>query len=49
MVDNFALIEEYMEKQALTWKEGEQFCKSRSIELKCTDIHKDNPTVLFCP
>lgn len=27
----------------------EQFCKSRGIELKCMDIHKDNPTVLFCP
>ena len=27
----------------------EQFCKSRSIELKCMDIHKDNPTLIFCP
>ena len=27
----------------------EQFCKSSGIELKCPDIHKDNPTVLFCP
>ena len=27
----------------------EQFCMSSGIELKCPDIHKDNPTVLFCP
>lgn len=27
----------------------EQFCKSRGIELKCMDIHKDNPTLIFCP
>ena len=27
----------------------EQFCMSRGIELKCMDIHKDNPTLIFCP
>lgn len=27
----------------------EQFCKSRSIELKCMDIHKDNPVILYVP
>lgn len=27
----------------------EQFCKSRGIELKCMDIHKDNPTILYVP
>ena len=27
----------------------EQFCKSKGIELKCMDIHKDNPTLIFCP
>lgn len=27
----------------------EKFCMSRGIELKCADIHKDNPTLLFVP
>ena len=27
----------------------EQFCKSRNIELKCPDIHKDNPVILYVP
>lgn len=27
----------------------EKFCKSRGIELKCMDIHKDNPTLIYCP
>lgn len=27
----------------------EKFCKSKGIELKCMDIHKDNPTLIFCP
>lgn len=25
----------------------EKFCQSRGIELKCMDLHKDNPTILF--
>lgn len=27
----------------------EKFCKSRGIELKCPDIHKDNPVILYVP
>ena len=27
----------------------EKFCKYRGIELKCMDIHKDNPTLIYCP
>ena len=27
----------------------EKFCKSHDIELKCMDLHKDNPTILYCP
>ena len=27
----------------------EQFCKSKGIELKCMDIHKDNPVILYVP
>lgn len=27
----------------------EKFCQSRGITLKCMDVHKDNPTILFVP
>ena len=27
----------------------EMFCMSHDIELKCMDLHKDNPTILYCP
>lgn len=27
----------------------EKFCQTRGIELKCMDIHKDNPVILYVP